>query len=893
MKHEIRHNRSDSQAVIAIIRSDGWACDWQPTEEVLDERQIDAQHQLFQSFLNHPDQLLFDLAFICTDNLVTPSIRYMAQLSSHFIRQIAKRPEREFLRQAIRIDLTQAEISGLIDQAPFMLGLEHLNDAWLCMIWSRMHAVYADEIKRFTGTVAEYLDRRHATVPTAGRVFFHLVENRQSTRPFAFMATYTDGVNPAGQANHLPLANALREYRSDRANLINLLSTVHRAADRSHFIKGLLDTGEIFQPLSMTAEEAFVFLKEIPLYEASGIVCRMPDWWKKRSSSARVTVAIGHHEPARVGRDALVDFDIRVAIGDLQLTDAEIRQLQAESEGLVMIKGRWVEVDHARLNDVLKAYEKVKKQVGSTGLNLVEALHMQLQASRNSDQTETGTLVEMNHGAWLQTFMNKMAAGKDYATAVSCGADFLAQLRPYQEKGLSWLHIMKSLRLGACLADDMGLGKTIQVIALLNSIKVHRGEQTLLVVPASLIANWRQEIERFAPGLRFMVLHPSEYRLSPEDTGLPARHDILLTTYGMLGRYPWLKEVHWHNLILDEAQAIKNPSTRQTRSVKQIKADFRLALTGTPIENRLSDLWSLFDFLNQGLLGSAKEFSALANRLRMQYADYTPLKSVLSPFILRRLKTDREVIRDLPDKIEFKTYAGLGKKQVALYSQLVEDLKCKLTTTADGIQRKGLILTSIIKFKQICNHPDHFLGQNCFEENESGKFARLREICETIYEKRERVLVFTQFREMTGPLQTYLETLFNHQGLVLHGGTPVAKRRQIVEAFQGSSYVPFLVLSLKAGGVGLNLTAANHVIHFDRWWNPAVENQATDRAFRIGQQKNVIVHKFITTGTIEEKIDRMIDDKGSLARDIIPEKQEDWITEMDNQQLMNLFQLSI
>jgi len=350
--------------------------------------------------------------------------------------------------------------------------------------------------------------------------------------------------------------------------------------------------------------------------------------------------------------------------------------------------------------------------------------------------------------------------------------------------------------------------------------------------------------------------------------------------------------VHWDNLVLDEAQAIKNPATRQTRAVKKLSADWRAVLTGTPIENRLADLWSIFDFLNAGLLGTSHEFGTFTQRLQTENAGYGRLRQMLSPLILRRLKTDRAVIDDLPEKIEMKTYAGLSKKQAVLYQQKVSALREALEQPVSQMERRGLILASIVTFKQICNHPDQYTGQTGFDEKESGKFARLREICETIYEKRERVLVFTQFRELTEPLAAYLEQIFGHRGLVLHGGTPVARRRQLVADFQGQAYIPFMVLSVKAGGVGLNLTAANHVIHFDRWWNPAVENQATDRAFRIGQKKNVLVHKLITTGTIEEKIDRLIEDKTSLARDIIPEKQETWITEMNNQQLMQLFSLT-
>ncbi|HUW64583.1 MAG TPA: DEAD/DEAH box helicase, partial [Spirochaetia bacterium] len=369
-------------------------------------------------------------------------------------------------------------------------------------------------------------------------------------------------------------------------------------------------------------------------------------------------------------------------------------------------------------------------------------------------------------------------------------------------------------------------------------------------------------------------------------------YDIFITTYGMLLKYDWVREVTWNSLILDEAQAIKNPGAKQTRTVKQIKSFHKIAMTGTPIENRLSELWSLFDFLNKGLLGSLKEFTTFTKQLKESQEGYSQLKKVVGPFILRRLKTDKAVITDLPDKIEMKTFSTLSKRQAALYNALVGDIKTKLEFADEGIERKGLILSSIMKFKQICNHPDQYLGQNSYAESDSGKYARLREICETIYEKRERLLVFTQFKEITGPLKEFLEGVFHHKGLVLHGETPVAKRRDIVETFQGHEYVPFLVLSIKAGGVGLNLTSANHVVHFDRWWNPAVENQATDRAFRIGQQKTVIVHKFITKGTIEEKIDLMIEDKKKLTQEIIPDIQENWITEMDNNQLMDLFRLS-
>ncbi len=344
-------------------------------------------------------------------------------------------------------------------------------------------------------------------------------------------------------------------------------------------------------------------------------------------------------------------------------------------------------------------------------------------------------------------------------------------------------------------------------------------------------------------------------------------------------------------MILDEAQAIKNPATKQTKEIKKISAGMRIAMTGTPIENDLTNLWSLFDFLNQGLLGTPKEFHEYCKNLSDHPEGYAKLKAMVTPFMLRRVKTDKKVIADLPEKLEKVDYVTMSKKQVVLYRKAVAELESMLAEV-DGMKRRGLVLATIVKLKQICNHPDQYLGQQAFLESESGKLQMLREICETIYEKRERVLVFTQFKEITEQLADFLTGIFHAKGYVLHGGIRAAKRTEMVEAFQGEDYVPFIVLSVKAGGTGLNLTKAGHVIHFDRWWNPAVENQATDRAFRIGQTKNVMVHKLVCEGTIEEKIDAMIESKKELAENVIGTGGEKWITELGNEELMSLFRLS-
>ena len=421
------------------------------------------------------------------------------------------------------------------------------------------------------------------------------------------------------------------------------------------------------------------------------------------------------------------------------------------------------------------------------------------------------------------------------------------------------------------------------------------------MAPASLLANWKGELERFAPTLRTFFAHPSESpaALLKDPAGAAAAirgKDLVVTTYALLTRLPWLQEAHWRLVILDEAQAIKNPAARQTRAVKQLHARGRIALTGTPVENRLGDLWSLFDFINPGLLGSAPEFSRLVKRLTVDdERHFAPLRQLTGPYILRRLKTDKSIIADLPDKTEVTAWCPLSKAQATLYEQAVRELAAQLNDVDDeSIQRRGLVLGFLMRFKQICNHPSQWLHDGGFAPEESGKFLRLRELTEEIAARQERALVFTQFREMTAPLADYLRSIFGREGLVLHGSTPVKERRKLVEQFQAADGPPFFVLSLKAGGTGLNLTAASHVLHFDRWWNPAVENQATDRAFRIGQKRNVLVHKFACRGTVEEKIDQLITEKKGLATELLGEAESGGgtlLTEMPDAELLRFVAL--
>ena len=394
----------------------------------------------------------------------------------------------------------------------------------------------------------------------------------------------------------------------------------------------------------------------------------------------------------------------------------------------------------------------------------------------------------------------------------------------------------------------------------------------------------------------FVVAHPSHIP-SASLKALPASeidgHDAVITTYGTVMRTEWMRDYAWRCVILDEAQAIKNPGAKQTRAIKALDSKWRLALTGTPVENKLGDLWSLFDFLNPGLLGSAKAFSGFCKSLASRkHNAYAPLRTLVQPYILRRLKTDKAVISDLPDKTEVTAHCLLSKQQAALYQKSVREMK-RIIEEVEGIERRGVVLAFLMRFKQICNHPSQWLGDHVYEAGHSGKFARLRDLCEPIAARQDKVLVFTQFREITEPLAGFLADVFGKPGLILHGGTAVKKRQSMVMKFQENENVPFMVLSLKAGGTGLNLTAASHVIHFDRWWNPAVENQATDRAFRIGQKKNVLVHKFVCKGTVEERIDELIAGKQQLSDAILSGGPESALTEMSNDELMALVSLDL
>ncbi len=858
------------------------------------------QQEIFSLYEQDPGNWLLFLGLSDPSVHLSSSLDFWRRFSRIFVRHLRLTPDLEELRQRVQVSLAREELDRLLERVPPMIGGEYLSLELLQASWSALNRSFSAAIENFAGTIAEFIHHYSPNSHLLGRIYFHLVENREGDYPFAFLATYSTTMGGDGKSRHLPLKYALQEYRQDNDKLLELLSTAYRAARESELIRDLLESNELFAPLAWSSGEAYTFLQEVDLYEDAGILCRIPDWWKARAGSVRVKLTLGERQPATVGLAALLDFSPQLMLGNDEISPDEARELLAQVDGLAFIKNKWVAVDQARLEQALAAYEKACKLADRGGLTLGEAMRLQLQTEKGLVQSEEPDIIDVEHGHWLQSMFSSLAKPAQMPE-VSPDNRFRARLRPYQQDGLRWLCGLHSLNLGACLADDMGLGKTVQLLAFLNVLardkdcgKTGCSAPSLLIIPASLLANWQQEIARFWPEMNVFFAHPSmhkPHRVKAPDQDELNTLDLVITTYALVLRYEWLQETCWRYVILDEAQAIKNPGTRQTKAVKQLRAENRIAMTGTPVENRLFDFWSIMDFINPGLLGTASEFTSFSKRLADNPDGYGRLRRMTGPFIMRRLKSDKTIISDLPDKVELKVWADLSRKQTVLYQQLVDDIT-NMLEHADGMQRRGGILAALTKFKQICNHPDQYAGTDGFAEKESGKFARLREICSTIHEKREQVLVFTQFKEMTEPLSLFLETVFGRPGLVMHGSVAVAKRKKIIEQFQEADYIPFMVLSLKAGGVGLNLTRANHVIHFDRWWNPAVEDQATDRAFRIGQHKNVMVHKFITRGTIEEKIDGMLEAKKKLAKDVVASGGERWLTEMSNEQLKDLFTLT-
>ena len=643
----------------------------------------------------------------------------------------------------------------------------------------------------------------------------------------------------------------------------------------------------------LAAEGAHNFIREAALLlQGSGFGVLLPGLSTKLGLRLKLGSRKQTKAPAggvaKLAFENVVAFNWELALGDQVLTRDEFERLAALKVPLVQVRGQWVEV---RPEQLQQALDFLRERETAGEVTLEEALRLALAPGSVAGLP----VAAVETAGWVGELLGRLT-GQARLEPLAAPAGFVGTLRPYQAVGFAWLAFLRQFGLGACLADDMGLGKTIQTIALLLHLRQAQGRRkkpALLVCPTSVVSNWQHEVERFAPSLRVLVHHGSE-RDKANFVQDAQRSDLVLTAYALLPRdEALLAAVEWGEVILDEAQNIKNPDTRQARAARQLPAEHRIALTGTPIENRLGELWSLFQFINPGYLGTQASFQTNFARPIERAQDPAAarrLKDLAGPFILRRVKTDRSVIDDLPAKNEMKVYCALTREQATLYEAVVRD-SLRQIEQAEGVQRRGLVLSTLMKLKQVCNHPAHLLGDGSALVNRSGKLNRLGEMLDEVREVKEHALIFTQFAEMGELLKRHLEASFGDEVLFLHGGTPAKTRTKLVDRFQNDPYAPpAFILSLKAGGTGLNLTRANHVFHFDRWWNPAVENQATDRAFRIGQTRNVQVYKFLCTGTVEERIDEMIERKLALAQSIVG-TSEAWITELSTEQLRDLFAL--
>ncbi|MBP7694058.1 MAG: DEAD/DEAH box helicase [Anaerolineales bacterium] len=641
--------------------------------------------------------------------------------------------------------------------------------------------------------------------------------------------------------------------------------------------------------LTLSTAEAVDFLEnQAAALSAQGFGVLVPAWWRERQRRLTARLSLGQQANAGLlGLDAVVDFDWQVAVGDQTLTLAELQQLAHSKTALVQVRGEWMQFNPQDVQAALRLVERHRRSHGK--LSVREALSLALAGPSEWD----GLAVDdVRVDGWLQDVIRRLS-GHQPLERLEQPASFVGQLRPYQLNGLSWLAFMRQYGFGACLADDMGLGKTIQLLALLSR-DLETGALThpvLLVCPTTVVNNWVREAAQFLPTLKCYAHHgPQRLKGEAFVAGVAAYH-LVITSYALLPRdAAFLEQTRWGGMVLDEAHNIKNPSTKQAQIARRLPAGYRFALTGTPLENRLQDLWSILHFLNPGYLGSAEAFQRNFAGPIERGADETAatrLRALTSPFILRRLKTDQTVIRDLPPKNEMKEYCGLTKEQAALYRAVTQEALRQIES-AGGLQRRGIILATLTKLKQVCNHPRHLLGDRSALKHRSGKLNRLTEMLEQAMAEEDRVLIFTQYAEMGHLLQEYLSEAFGPT-LYLHGGTPAARRAEMIAHFQENGARLF-VLSLKAGGAGINLTRANRVFHYDRWWNPAVENQATDRAFRIGQTQAVQVHKFVVRGTLEERIDELITRKLALAGQIVG-SGEHWLTELSTDELRDLLVL--
>jgi SNF2 family DNA or RNA helicase len=791
-------------------------------------------------------------------------------------------------------------------QAPAARGgrapaFESLHDQWIHALQAPDGRLRGDEaeLSRLAEQVEQW--RRPVAIAAAApfRLCFRLEEPEddrgdwyvryllQATDDPSLLVPVADAWDPRGRQAAVLRRGAFRprEY---------LLATLGQAAAICPRIESSLKVAEP-GGYTLDAAGAHEFLTQKSwLLEQAGFGVLLPAWWSRKGTKLRLAARAFVKSPkltsqAGLSLETILRFKWEVALGDQVLSLAELKALAKLKAPLVKVRGQWVQLSAEEIQAALDFW----KGKGNTAVPARQAVQMAL---GGADVPGGLAFDGVRATGWFADLLGQLQGSAGFE-ALDPPAGFRGTLRPYQERGYSWLGFLRRWGFGACLADDMGLGKTVQALALIQRQWESGGKRrpTLLICPMSVVGNWQKEAARFAPDLPVMVHHGLSRAKGPAFKKAAKAQALVLSSYALLHRdFDILKGVPWAGVILDEAQNIKNPQTKQAQSARALKADHRIALTGTPVENHVGDLWSIMEFLNPGLLGSQAEFKRSFHVPIQAHRDPEAarrLQRLTGPFILRRLKTDKSIIADLPEKMEMKVFCPLTKEQASLYEAVVEQAAEDIADS-EGIQRKGIVLATLSKLKQVCNHPRHFLGDNSPIPGRSGKLARLTEMLEEALSAGDKALVFSQFSEMGDILRRHLQDSFGREVVFLHGGVPKPARDRMVERFQaGDGEGPrVFVLSVKAGGTGLNLTAANHVFHFDRWWNPAVENQATDRAFRIGQTRRVQVHKFLCVGTLEEKIDEMIERKQEIAGTIVG-SGEDWLTKLSTQELKDLFSL--
>ena len=858
-----------------------------------------AQPRLEHAFATSPARGLLDLLRYGTPPSAAPALCWLRERTRermvHYLRLLRRGEEK-------LPPFTGTELVNLLESMP-PLAAGEVSAGVLGAWFAGLPGALAELAQRECCSPEEWLCRLGEGWRQLGLLCFHLAENageQSDSAPFAFLATFVYKVGQDGKARHMPLGHAASMLANDREALLALLRPLQAAAAKNDFLGDLINSREVYSPCAWTARRTLQYLRAIPALEEVGIETRMVNLWKTMPPRVELQVTLdtqdGGGKPGAapsVNIHSLLHFSPQIMLGDHRLTDEEWKALCEGDEGLVRFRGEWVRLDRERLQRLMDSWMQAVSTTHA-GIPLLSGLRFLM--GRRSSATEK--LPPVEDGV-------RVAAGANLALALSnlhfsneeplLPPDLERTLRPYQKDGVRFLANVTEAGFGACLADDMGLGKTLQVIAWLAHLECmgQLGEGAgcaLVIAPASLLTNWQQELARFAPQLRVAVLHP--YALSQTDARylhtnpawLTRRAHVAITTYGIATREEVLANCDWQAIVLDEAQAIKSPQSLRTQAIMRLQTRRRVALTGTPVENSLTELHSLFEFLNPGLLGTEKDFHAM---VRDMWDDYAPLRRLVRPFMLRRVKSDPALLPELPPKTEQPAYCHLTPEQARLYAKEVENLRAVLAEE-NAQTRLMLILPILGRLKQICNHPAQYLGESYYDPAISGKFQRLGHLAEHIHEAGECCLVFTQYRSILPYLHDFLERIFGAPGLMLHGETPINERQRLVQQFQAPGGPPFFLLSLRAAGTGLTLTRAHHVIHFDRWWNPAVENQASDRAHRIGQKHPVFIHPLISIGTIEQNIHTMLHRKSAMADALLSGGMEKLLLHLSADELLDL-----